>query len=129
MKRSQRSIAIFTLAMNMLAYGADKHPHTYQAGKILGWNATSKPLVLSNPPTAYSPGSVYSVNVKRDVFQIKSGSMTYAFQTRGQDFEPGQDVQFRLEDVKPGHKPKKLYIVRENGKEKGYDIVGEAQDQ
>lgn len=101
---------LFVLLLATIAVGADKTSHTYQRGTITGWNTQHYSRAFS------SGGTVMSAPGHKKFYDLKGVGVLYEIDDCG-SFEAGQAVDYRVDG-------KKIYILRENGKEHKCRIEG-----
>ncbi len=98
------------IMVSTLASGADKQPHTYQSGTITGWSTQHYSRAVS------IGGNVYPAPGHKKFYELKGVGTIYQLDDCG-SFDAGQTVKYRVEG-------KKVYILRENGKENKCSIEG-----
>lgn len=99
--------ALFVLLTATIAAGDDKTPHSYQKGTITGWDTRIDIRRGNNGQRIPRRTRVYELKTPDLVYEIDDCG---AFQA-GQ-FTAGQVVDYRVEAA-----DKRVYLLRENGKE------------
>jgi hypothetical protein len=92
----------------------------YREGQITAWHKAGRNVVLGGPligAPGQSGADVTAVGMRTNVFDLRSGEMTYEFHSPRQDFKVGDHVKFRVKD-------QKLFIALKAGKEARFEIVG-----